>query len=131
MYMWLRRTKVFFLACACVLAWGCKKDEHLDVNPSQLWGEWVQDSDRNYHWTFNSDWTGELVHTGSVAPGDLNNGDFTWSLSNGDELEVEFKGSGELGGIDNTKQYTIKAISASALRWEDIYGRSTEFTKIR
>lgn len=103
----------------------------MEVNPSQLYGEWVQDSDNNYHWTFNSDGTGSLIHTGSTSAGDDANGDFTWILSNGDELEVEFKGSGELGGIDITKLYTIKAISASALRWEDSYGRSTEFTKIR
>ena len=118
-----------FFACACALVWSCGK-EHLEVKPEQLWGEWVQDSDNNYHWTYNSDGTGSLVHRGSFDPEDENNGDFTWTINNGNELEVEFKGSGTLGGIDIVKVYTIKEISATAMCWEDVYGRSTDFTRI-
>lgn len=115
-----------------LLAWSCgREEEHLQVSPSELWGEWVQDSDSNYHWTYNSDGTGNLLHVGVFDPEDENNGDFTWTINNGDELEVEFKGSGELGGIDIVKLYTIKAISATAMRWEDVYGRSTAFSKVK
>lgn len=123
----------FFLLCACVCAmiWGCGKDKHLNVQPEQLYGEWTQDSNTDYHWTYNNDGTGNLVNTGEFDPEDENNGDFTWTINNGDELEVEFKGSGALGGIDIVKLYTIREITATTMRWEDIYGRATAFTKIR
>lgn len=120
-----------FLACACALVWSCGKEKHLEVSPDQLYGEWTLDSNTDYHWTFASDGTGSLVNYGEFDPDDETNGDFTWALSNGDELEVEFKGSGELGGIDIVKQYTIKEISTTALRWEDVYGRESALTKIQ
>ena len=128
------RVSVFLFFCFSFFFsffWSCGKDEGLVVNPKQLWGEWVQDSDTNYHWTFNEDWTGELVHTGSVAPGDDNNGAFTWKINGGDELEAEFTGSGELGGIVIVKLYTIKKITSTTLRWEDQYGRTTNYTKVK
>ena len=122
---------LMFIACACALAWSCsEKETHLDVSPSQLYGEWVQDNDNNYHWTFSSDGTGSLIHTGSTEEGDEHNGNFLWTINGGDELEVEFRGSGELGGIDIVKLYTIKDITSSTLRWEDIVGRTTDLTKI-
>jgi hypothetical protein len=47
----------------------------------------------------------------------------------GDELELEFKGSGELGGIDIVKLFTIKDIDESTMRWEDVYGRTMNLTR--
>ena len=116
------------LACACALAWSCGKDDHLDVSPSELYGVWVQD-DGLYRWTFNSDGNGNLVNTGEFDPEDENNGDFTWTINGGDELELEFRGSGDLGGIDIVKLFTIKAIDNSHMRWEDIYGRTTSLSR--
>lgn len=99
------------------------------MKPSQLYGEWTQDNNRNYHWTFNDNGTGNLVNVGEFEPGDGNNGDFTWQINGGDELELEFKGSGELGGIDIVKLFTIKAIDETTMRWEDVYGRTMNLTR--
>ena len=118
-----------FLVCACALVWSCGKDDHLEVSPSQLYGEWVKEGTQ-YYWTFESNGTGNLVNRGEFDPEDDNNGDFTWTINGGDELEVEFKGSGELGGIDIVKLYTIKEISSSMVRWEDIYGRTTKLERV-
>lgn len=122
---------IVFIACACAYMWSCgERDEGLVVSPSQLWGEWVQVSDTNYHWTYNTDGTGTLIHTGSFDPGDEHNGYFNWKINGGDELEVEFTGSGELGGIAIIKLYTIKSISSTAMEWVDSYGRRTKYRKL-
>ena len=105
--------------------WSCGKDDHLDVSPSELYGQWMQEDNHNYRWTFNSDGTGNLVNQGEFDSDDENNGNFTWTINGGDELELEFKGSGELGGIDIVKLFTIKEIDESSVRWEDVYGRTT------
>lgn len=128
--MWSRIKHIIFFACACACVWSCGKDEGLDVKPSQLYGEWTQDNNRNYHWTFNDNGTGNMVNVGEFEPGDENNGDFTWQINGGDELELEFKGSGELGGIDIVKLFTIKDIDESTMRWEDVYGRTMNLTRI-
>ena len=128
--MWTRKAKIFFLACVCALAWSCGKDDHLDVSPSQLYGKWMQEDNRNYRWTFESDGTGNLVNLGEFDPDDENNGDFTWKINGGDELELEFKGNGELGGIDIVKLFTVKEIDESSMKWEDVYGRTTSLIRI-
>ena len=74
--------------------------------------------------------SGNLVNRGEVEEGDEDNGDFTWTLTEGDQLLTEFRGGGELGGIYIPKRYTIKEISTTTLRWVDIYDRSTNLTKI-
>lgn len=112
-----------------LLAWSCGKEEHLEVSPSELWGEWVQEGSE-YYWTFEEGGTGNLVNRGEFDPEDENNGDFTWTINGGDELEVEFKGSGELGGIDIVKLYTIKEVSSSTVKWEDVYGRTTRLKRV-
>lgn len=99
------------------------------MKESELWGQWVKEGTQ-YYWTFESDGTGNLVNRGEFEEGDENNGDFTWTINGGDELEVEFKGSGELGGIDIVKLYTIKEISSTMVRWEDVYGRSTKLIRL-
>ena len=123
----------FLLATVVVgMLWGCHKEEsHLKVSPRELWGEWVQVNDTSYHWTYEDDFTGSLIHTGAIRPGDEHNGDFTWAIRNGDELEMEFKGSGELGGIDILKFVTIKSVTDSTLRWKDDYDRTMTLRRIR
>lgn len=115
--------------CACALVWSCGREDHLDVNPSQLYGRWVKEGTQ-YYWTFESNGTGNLVNLGEQDPDDENNGDFTWTINNGDELELEFRGSGELGGIDIVKLYTITEISSSNMVLEDVYGRERKLVKV-
>lgn len=117
------------LACASAMVWSCgEKETHINVNPSQLWGTWIQGA--NYQWRFDSNGTGNCVNLGEFDPEDENNGDFSWTIDV-DELEVEYKGSGELGGIDIVKLYTVKEISETAMKWEDPYGRIRTFTKLQ
>lgn len=125
----MKKNWLWMAVLAAMLLWGCGEKDHLEVDPSELYGAWVQ-SGSEYYWTFNSDGTGSLVNRGEVAEGDDENGDFTWSLSDGDQLLAEFRGSGELGGIYIAKQYTITEITATALRWEDVYGRTTSLERI-
>jgi hypothetical protein len=118
------------MALVATALWGCgEKETHLDVDPTLLYGRW-QRTGTEYYWTFNADGTGNLVNRGVVEEGDEDNGDFTWTLTDGDQLLVEFRGSGELGGIYIPKRYTIKEISTTTLRWVDIYDRTTNLTKI-
>lgn len=126
----MKRIRLLLMAVAMVGLWGCNDEEvHINVDPAMLYGQWNQDNSQ-YYWTFNSDGTGTKVNRGEVEEGDENNGDFTWTLSDGDQLETVFTGGGELGGIYINKTYTIREISTTTLRWEDIYGRVTPFTKV-
>lgn len=121
--------KILMVLLAVAGMWSCnREEEHLNVDPTLLYGRWVQ-VDEPYYWTFNADGTGNLVNREAVQEGDEDNGDFTWTLSDGDQLLTEFRGSGELGGMYIPKLYTIKEISTTSLRWEDQYGRSTNFNK--
>jgi hypothetical protein len=120
--------KILMVLLAVAGMWSCNREEHLNVDPTLLYGRWVQ-VDKPYYWTFNADGTGNLVNREAVQEGDADNGDFTWTLSDGDQLLTEFRGSGELGGMYIPKLYTIKEISTTSLRWEDQYGRSTNFNK--
>ena len=118
------------MALVATMLWACgEKETHLNVDPTLLYGRWVKNGTQ-YYWTFNADGTGNLVNRGEVEEGDEDNGDFTWTLTEGDQLLTEFRGGGELGGIYIPKRYTIKEISTTTLRWVDIYDRSTNLTKI-
>lgn len=118
------------MALAATMLWACiGEEDHLNVDPTMLYGHWVK-TGSEYYWTFNADGTGNLVNRGEVEEGDEDNGDFTWTLSEGDQLLTEFRGGGELGGIYIPKRYTIKEISSTTLRWVDIYDRSTKLEKI-
>lgn len=122
--------KILMVLLAVAGMWSCnREEEHLNVDPTLLYGRWVQ-VDKPYYWTFNADGTGNLVNREAVQEGDEDNGDFTWTLTDGDQLLAEFRGSGELGGIYIPKRYTIKEISTTTLRWVDIYDRTTNLTKI-
>ena len=107
---------------------GCGDKDHITVEPGELYGYWQQENSL-YFWTFNDDRTGNLVNRGEVEEGDVDNGDFTWVINDGDQLEVEFRGSGELGGIDIVKLYTLKEVTAETVKWEDMYGRVTRLIK--
>lgn len=107
---------------------GCGDKDHITVEPAELYGYWLQENSL-YFWTFNADRTGNLVNRGEVQEGDEDNGDFTWVINDGDQLEVEFRGSGELGGIDIVKLYTLKEVTSETVKWEDMYGRVTKLIK--
>lgn len=125
-----RIVRILMATVVALCFWSCGgSDEHLDVDPSELYGKWVQQGSE-YYWTFNSDGTGNLVNRGVVDDGDEDNGDFTWSISEGDQLLAEFRGGGELGGIYIPKTYTIKEVTPTALRWEDVYGRETRLVRV-
>lgn len=126
-----KRGYILLLALAIAAVWGCNKDKDkgLTVQPSQLWGEWQQNETQNY-WTFKEDYTGNKVNRGEFDTIDENNGNFTWVINGGDELELEFKGSGELGGIDIVKLFTITGINTNAMTWEDVYGRTMSLTRV-
>lgn len=122
-----------FLACACAVVWSCgEKEEHLVVSPSQLWGEWVYSrGSAEYHYTFEQDGKGNKVNLGEFDPDDENNGDFTWKINGGDELELEFRGSSQgSGGIDITKLFTITAISETSMTWKDIHDRTMTLKRV-
>ncbi|MBR1766749.1 MAG: hypothetical protein IJ745_06915 [Bacteroidales bacterium] len=125
----MKKHKLIVMMLAVAALWGCEKEDHITVSPDQLYGRWQQESSE-YYWTFGGDGTGNLVNLGAFRPGDENNGDFTWTINNGDELEMEFRGSGELGGIDIVKTVTITGITDATVRWEDVYGRETSLKKI-
>lgn len=122
--------KILMVLLAVAGMWSCnREEEHLNVDPTLLYGRWVQ-VDEPYYWTFNADGTGNLVNREAVQEGDEDNGDFTWTLTDGDQLETVSTGSGELGGIYIPKHYTIKEISTTTLRLVNIYDRTTNLTKI-
>lgn len=122
--------KILMVLLAVAGMWSCnREEEHLNVDPTLLYGRWVQ-VDKPYYWTFNADGTGNLVNREAVQEGDADNGDFTWTLTDGDQLETVSTGSGELGGIYIPKHYTIKEISTTTLRLVNIYDRTTNLTKI-
>ena len=125
--MKIRKILLMVVAVACLA--GCSEKDHITVAPSELYGLWQQ-ADSEYFWTFRSDRTGNLVNRGEVREGDEDNGDFTWTINDGDQLEVEFRGSGELGGIDIVKLYTLKEVTATTVKWEDMYGRVTRLVKV-
>ena len=77
--------KILMVLLAVAGMWSCnREEEHLNVDPTLLYGRWVQ-VDKPYYWTFNADGTGNLVNREAVQEGDADNGDFTWTLSDGDQ----------------------------------------------
>lgn len=127
------RFSFFLMAMAVGMLWGCgDKEEHLVVSPSQLWGEWVfVRGDAEYHYRFDQDGNGNKVNLGEFESDDENNGDFTWKINGGDELELEFRGSSQgSGGIDIIKLFTITAISDMSMTWKDIYDRTMVLSRV-
>lgn len=120
--------RIMMMVVVAVCMAGCGDKDHITVEPAELYGYWQQENSL-YFWTFNADRTGNLVNRGEVLEGDEDNGDFTWVINDGDQLEVEFRGSGELGGIDIVKLYTLKEVTSETVKWEDMYGRVTRLIK--
>ena len=64
---------LFLLAPLFVGCFG--NDVHINVNPDQLYGEWIQIGTQK-HWTYNADGTGNKVDRSEFEDDDENNGDF-------------------------------------------------------
>ena len=105
---------------------GCSDDPVLDVEPGDLAGKWVVEDSQEY-WRFRMDGTGVTWDESEDIYEEESNLKFEWTLDS-DELTCVFRGENENQAVP--KVYRIREISSSAMKWEDIYGRTIKFEKL-
>jgi len=105
---------------------GCTDDPVLDVDPRDLAGKWVVENTQEY-WRFRDGGTGVTWDESEDIYEEESNLRFEWTLDR-DELTCVFRGANENQAVP--KVYRIREISASAMKWENIYGQTTRLKKL-
>ncbi len=105
---------------------GCSDDPVLDVNSDDLVGKWVVENTQEY-WRFRGGGTGVTWDESEDISEEESNLKFEWSLDR-DELTCVFRGANENQAVP--KVYRIREITASSMKWENIYGQTTRLKKL-
>ena len=100
-------------------------DTHITVSDDQLYGRWQKRGTFEY-WRYRTDGTGVTWDESEDVTEEESNLTYEWTL-NGDRLTHVFHGAEDNQAVP--KVYTIKEISATAMKWEDDYKMEYLFTK--
>ncbi len=103
-----------------------RKQRSTNIVPEQLCGEWVQEGTQS-HWIYYPDGTGSKVNRSEFEDDDEHNGNFEWSISDG-EIRHVFRG--RRGNQNIHKYYTVTAINSGSMKHKDGYGRTVSFSKV-
>ncbi|MBP5678101.1 MAG: hypothetical protein J6W88_06365 [Bacteroidales bacterium] len=117
---------LFFAVLMALAVCACQKDEHINVNPSDLVGKWQRTGTEEY-WRINAANDGVTWDESQDISEEESNLTFTWDLDQ-DEITCLFSGLVENKVVP--KVYTIRSISGNNMTWRDEYGLSMSFVRV-